>query len=486
MKNLLDDIDYRVCIADMIDQRNRWRQLISNRLRMKTRLTIVILLLSSSIYGLGGNYHGNISIERPGLNIADSAILSLSVTDGLLPGNQAVTIGSESLLNSELKGSIEDPGYYFESADSKTDSHLDLLMMTQGWRRYDCDSIIKDSLQKFKFQVEQTQSITGSVEKVFNRLPKGMQIALFSPTTLEMTQFPLGDNNRFVISGLDFTDGSPFTLEAQNKHGDAGRTAIHIDEPVMPKISPLKSDGLVYLQEGDKDENAFVEHVRKQPRAASLLDLQELAEVTVKARKPKRWSNRGNLDPFRGYQSGDEKIGRFPTMESLLRSLTVKIGYSENHHPTIGTLVVIDGFISEKEEVFTINPQNVNSIEYFRPGDPRVATYSMTALITGVLIIETKYGNEGGRTPLPSMANITPLGYQPPVEFYAPRYDANDNTPPPYRATIYWNPKLQLNQSGKTLINLEGIKPGQPVNVTIQGIASDGKIIDVTKKVQLQ
>ena len=84
-----------------------------------------------------------------------------------------------------------------------------------------------------------------------------------------------------------------------------------------------------------------------------------------------------------------------------------------------------------------------------------------------------------------AMANITPLGYQPPVEFYAPRYDANDNTPPPYRATMYWNPKLQLNQSGKTLINLEGIKPGQPVNVTIQGIASDGKIIDVTKKVQL-
>ena len=452
---------------------------------MKTCLTIIILLLSTSIYGFGGNYHGNIAIERPGLNIADSAILSLSVTDGLLPDNQAATIGSEILLNSELKGYIEDPGYYFESADPRVDSHLDLLMMTQGWRRYDCDSIMNDSSQKFKFPMEQTQSISGSVEKVFNRLPKGMQIALFSPTTLEMTQFPLGDNNRFVISGLDFTDGSPFTLEAQNKHGDAGRTTIHIDEPIMPKISPLKSGGLAYRQEGDKDENAFIEHVRKLPRAPSLLDFQELAEVTVKARKPKRWSNRGNLDPFRGYQSGDEKIGRFPSMESLLRSLTVKIDYT-THQPTIGALVLIDGFRSNSEEVFTINPQNVNSIEYFRPGDVRVATYDRTAILSGVLIIETKYGNEGGRTLLPSMANITPLGYQPPVEFYAPRYDANENTPPPYRATMYWNPKLQLNQSGKTLINLEGIKPGQPVNVTLQGIASDGKIIDVTKKVQLQ
>ena len=443
-----------------------------------------------AFFAISGNCHESgvntrIVIDPPAGIIPDSARVSVSVTDGLLPDNQAATIGSEILLNSELKGYIEDPGYYFENVDPRVDSHLDLLMMTQGWRRYDCDSIMNDSSQEFKFQVEQTQSITGSVEKVFNRLPKGMQIALFSPTTLEMTQFPLGDNNRFVISGLDFTDGSPFTLEAQNKHGDAGRTVIHIDEPIMPKISPLKSGGLAYRQESDKDEDAFVEHVRKLPRAPSLLDFQELAEVTVKARKPKRWSNRGNLDPFRGYQSGDEKIGRFPSMESLLRSLTVKIDYT-THQPTIGALVLIDGFRSNSEEVFTINPQNVNSIEYFRPGDVRVATYDRTAILSGVLLIETKYGNEGGRTLLPSMANITPLGYQPPVEFYAPRYDANENTPPPYRATMYWNPKLQLNQSGKTLINLEGIKPGQPVNVTLQGIASDGKIIDVTKKVQLQ
>ncbi|MBD5285517.1 MAG: hypothetical protein HDS29_04470, partial [Bacteroides sp.] len=179
-----------------------------------------------AFFAISGNCHESgvntrIVIDPPAGIIPDSARVSVSVTDGLLPDNQAATIGSEILLNSELKGYIEDPGYYFENVDPRVDSHLDLLMMTQGWRRYDCDSIMNDSSQEFKFPVEQTQSITGSVEKVFNRLPKGMQIALFSPTTLEMTQFPLGDNNRFVISGLDFTDGSPFTLEAQNKHGDA-------------------------------------------------------------------------------------------------------------------------------------------------------------------------------------------------------------------------------------------------------------------------
>lgn len=103
-------------------------------------------------------------------------------------------MGSEILLNSELKGYIEDIGYYFENADAKTDSNLDLLMMTQGWRRYESADIINDSIPDFKSPIEQTQSISGYVETLFNRHPKGMKVILFSPTTFEMTQFQLGDS----------------------------------------------------------------------------------------------------------------------------------------------------------------------------------------------------------------------------------------------------------------------------------------------------
>ncbi|MDR1716099.1 MAG: hypothetical protein LBS20_09645 [Prevotella sp.] len=40
------------------------------------------------------------------------------------------------LLSSDLKGYIENPRYYFENNDDKSKSDLDLLMLTQGWRRY--------------------------------------------------------------------------------------------------------------------------------------------------------------------------------------------------------------------------------------------------------------------------------------------------------------------------------------------------------------
>lgn len=41
------------------------------------------------------------------------------------------------LLSSEIRGFIQSPEYYFESQDLHHRKALDLLMMIQGWRRYD-------------------------------------------------------------------------------------------------------------------------------------------------------------------------------------------------------------------------------------------------------------------------------------------------------------------------------------------------------------
>ena len=47
------------------------------------------------------------------------------------------------LLTSDLKGYIENPRYYFESNDEDHRQAADLLMMVQGWRRYDVSQLIK-------------------------------------------------------------------------------------------------------------------------------------------------------------------------------------------------------------------------------------------------------------------------------------------------------------------------------------------------------
>ena len=66
------------------------------------------------------------------------SLLSLSAVDAATMVNGAEgNSQTYLLLSSEVKGYISDPGYYFESDDRKHRADADLLMMVQGWRRYD-------------------------------------------------------------------------------------------------------------------------------------------------------------------------------------------------------------------------------------------------------------------------------------------------------------------------------------------------------------
>lgn len=310
-----------------------------------------------------------------------------------------------------------------------------------------------------------------------------------------MTQFQLGDSSRFVISGLDFIDKTPFTLEAKTKNDNTGNAVIHIDEPAMPHISPLKESRHI-----EPEEQRFIELANEHPLPTSLFDTQELGEVSVTIKKPAKWSNRGNIEPHRGYKNGDNRISHFPSIESMLRSLSIKIRHTESTggalpEPQFGeyvmndfipTPVFIDGFRSMQQEAFNLHPQNVSSIEYFRPGDARVASYAPKALYTGILIINTQYGNQGKRAPQLSMANITPLGYQSPVEFYSPKYPETDKTQhyrQPYRTTLYWQPDLRLSQDNSAKIEFYIPAEVKNLNINVQGIMPDGKIINVTKSI---
>ena len=64
--------------------------------------------------------------------------LSLSIRDGYQsdPLFDNGNIMTEMLLSSEIKGFIPNPGWFFEKDDEEHRQALDLLMMTQGWRRF--------------------------------------------------------------------------------------------------------------------------------------------------------------------------------------------------------------------------------------------------------------------------------------------------------------------------------------------------------------
>ena len=96
--------------------------------------------------------------------------ISISVRDGAYedPTYDTGNIVTDLLLSSELKGFIAYPDYYFESDDDTHLRALDLLMMVQGWRRYDYQEITSGT--PLRYQPEKTMTVEGGVYPTTNTI----------------------------------------------------------------------------------------------------------------------------------------------------------------------------------------------------------------------------------------------------------------------------------------------------------------------------
>ena len=72
---------------------------------------------------------------------------------------------------------------------------------------------------------------------------------------------------------------------------------------------------------------------------------------------------------------------------------------------------------------------------------------------------------------------IRPLGYQKPVGFYNPRYEAPDGYA--LRHTVYWNPSLKI-KDGKASFDFmpNGAKR---YRITVEGVGAEGQVVCVSK-----
>lgn len=97
----------------------------------------------------------------------DSSRVSVSVRDKLqsVGTHDTGNILTEMLLASEIRGFVPDPDYYFEADDEEHRQALDLLMMTQGWRRFNWRDMAVKGEWDIAYKPERTPMISGSVNR---------------------------------------------------------------------------------------------------------------------------------------------------------------------------------------------------------------------------------------------------------------------------------------------------------------------------------
>ncbi|MBR0432963.1 MAG: hypothetical protein IJK15_04590 [Bacteroidaceae bacterium] len=98
--------------------------------------------------------------------------VSLTVRDAVHADNtfDSGNIMTEMLLASEIKGFVPQPNYFFERDDEEHRRALDLLMLTQGWRRFNWQEMAVKGAWEITHPAEHTQIVTGTVNRYYSSM----------------------------------------------------------------------------------------------------------------------------------------------------------------------------------------------------------------------------------------------------------------------------------------------------------------------------
>ena len=140
--------------------------------------------------------------------------------------------------------------------------------------------------------------------------------------------------------------------------------------------------------------------------------------------------------------------------------------------------LVVDGAYWEPEFLSSINPRDVESIEVLKSG--AFSSIYGARGGGGVLIINTKRGerNNNYQSYSPGVTSFKPQGYYKSKEFYAPNYEnpAINSKIPDLRTTIYWNPNVVSDSTGRASIEFFNADGTGNYKATVEGININGTI----------
>ena len=411
------------------------------------------------------------------------------------------TIFSNLLLTSDLKGYIEKPNYYFTNETDEVNKALDNLMLTQGYRRFSWKELNNTVNTKPQFPVEGLGVvISGKVTTLNNKLVPNANVMLLSVKAGVTKGTSTDANGRFKFDGVFMTDSIKFAVQARTaKNSD--KVKVILDS--VPKIHLSKNRNI-----GDVSTNitgtikAYLNNIKKEDdiyeKTGQLDKVHRLAEVRIRARRPTP-SPYKDQGMYRIPEGHADQTYIIPDPENcamlgnclglglkfvVFKQLGPVIDYPFILYvPPVGAAsyvaaaVILDGRkldINEIGDVFDnnyIDPVGIAKIDIVRTG-------AMTSLFGGPAIMIYTKRDYIRKNYTPSIANITPKGFNKVREFYSPRYDRPGNADklPDLRTTIYWNPYLKTDVNGKTTFNYFNADGPGTYKVIVEGINAAGEL----------
>ncbi|WP_165501802.1 hypothetical protein [Pedobacter frigiditerrae] len=440
------------------------------------------------------------------LNNPVEASFSIAVTDDnqvLKDSLSENNILTYLLMTSDLKGEVENPGYYFQNQSDEIYNDLDALMLTQGWVSYNWD-ITKKPLLK----AEKEYTISGRIINIMNKpSPHAKIILLGKNKTTMMLDTLTNQNGEFVFDKLPLMDSASFVIQALNAKGKKGTLGITVNEFVRaPFILPKKS----YIENNEVIDSIVAQQIdaKNEVYKAALKSGISLREVKITGKKIIRGSKNLNGAGEASQTLTEENLSQIPK-KSLYDALAEKVkGFREGmrrksnirDYFVNGDLarfifdgVEIDFFFSPTgspggDEYYHFvkgfldyyNAEDIRGIEVLSNGYSfRYKNQFMEPLddkTYSFIEITTKTGAGPFLKKSANMYLIKPLNYGNNKVFYSPKYNSTNKKEklPDYRSTIYWNPNVLTNVNGEADVSFFSADKKGTYTVWIEGIDTKG------------
>jgi hypothetical protein len=428
-------------------------------------------------------------------NLVDGNFSVSVVDEGKVPFSEddEVTILSNILLTSDLKGFIEQPNYYFNRANADREKYLDQLLLTQGWRRFIWQDLVSGNDPNLTFRPEESLEITGQIT-LGNKPLADAKINLFSTVPNFILNLDTVSNaqGNFIFDRLELPDSASFIIQAKSKTNSKD-ILIRVNQ--RPSINPYVNNGksiniLPYLQ-NTKEMYTELSKYNQLDKSISL------KQVTIKAKV--RLPLPLNVP---GSQNASGAADQVITAKMLEGSINIfspfykapgvivklvngrRILYSTKAQTSITAkppmLLIVDGVqinqLEAPDYIDGINPMDIEGIEIL------TSSYNLSVLGPdaqgGAIYITTKSGPRGNLPPATNIAKLTNVGYSSTKQFYSPAYDDPkiNSQMQDLRSTIYWNPNINTNIKGLANFSFFNASTPGKYRVTIEGMDAFGNI----------
>ncbi|WP_437920501.1 hypothetical protein [Sphingobacterium sp. LRF_L2] len=441
----------------------------------------------------------HLRLEQPegkGLAAAISAsVVQLDKIDHSLLTN-AATIQSTLLLHSDVKGFIENPGFYF-SNDSIKKTDLAYLMLTQGWRNIDWLTI--DTNRHLKYKKEEGLTISGYTKKLGRSTPEiGATVRLFPKINLSNYKQTISNKDGyFIFDDLLFWDKRGYILSAKDAKGK-NRIDIILEEQEVPAFGPNRNKAMEIndvntLFQTDVQEAQL--YFAQMERVGAMDGAIWIDPVVVERRANKAAPNSQNLNKpgHADYVYNETDFKEYNSLSGFIWDrLFGIIKWDDTEQIPSYAAYLVDGREEDAGTVESIPVDAIASIEVLRSevytsiyrGYTVSGSDGLIFIITSKPVREamSRTATQTGRIEFnPDGVHINKSYYKPTYETTSDRSKFSD-----LRRTIHWEPSLVINTSGETAFDFFTADEAGTYLIVVEGLDLNGGIARKIKSFEVR